>query len=79
MDESIGCKTNMNLQEEWDKTNRDIEWLKKQFISLHEKPQKDWTPNDHYIAREYRSGAISTGEQRYWILSLARKEGIIIK
>ena len=66
----------MTLQEEWDRTNIHIDWLKKQFVALHEKPQKDWTANDHYIAREYRSGAISTGEHRYWILSRARKEGI---
>lgn len=69
----------MTLQEEWDRTNIHIDWLKKQFCHLHEKPQKDWTTNDHYIAREYRSGAISTGEERYWILSRARREGIKLK
>jgi len=69
----------MILQDEWDKTNRDIEWLKKQFVSLHNKPQKDWTDTDHSIAREYRECSITTGEYRYWILSLARKEGIKIK
>lgn len=68
-----------NLQEEWDHTNRHLEWLNKQFVSLHNKPQKEWDANDHYIAREYRSGAISTGEYRYWILQRARKEGIKIK
>lgn len=69
----------MTLQEEWDRTNTHIQWLKKEFCNLHQKSQKDWTENDHYIAHEYRSGAISTGEERYWILSRARKEGIIIK
>lgn len=69
----------MNLQEEWDRTNTHLEWLNKQFCALHEKPQKDWNSNDHYIAREYREGAKSTGECRYWILSLARKEGVQIK
>ncbi len=68
----------MNLQEEWDNTKKHLEWLNAQFISLHQKNSKDWTPNDHYVAREYRSGAISTGEYRYWILSLARKEGVKI-
>ncbi len=68
-----------NLQEEWEHTNRHLEWLNKQFCKLHEKPQKDWDANDHCVAREYRSGAISTGEYRYWILERARKEGIKIK
>ena len=69
----------MNYQEEWDKTNRDLEWLNKQFVSLHNKPQKDWDENTHSIAREYRSCAVSTGEYRYYILSLARKDGVKIK
>lgn len=67
------------LQEEWDFTNQHLDWLNKQFISLHEKSQKDWTSIDHYSAREYREGAIYTGEYRYWILERARKEGIQIK
>ena len=66
-------------QEEWNSTKQHLEWLNKQFIALHQKNQKDWTPNEHYIANEYRSGAKSTGEYRYWILERARKEGIIIK
>ena len=67
------------LQEEWDDTNRHLDWLNQQFISLHEKNQKDWTDNEKYVAREYREGAIYTGEYRYWILERARKEGIQIK
>ena len=63
------------LQEEWDDTNRHLDWLNQQFISLHEKNQKDWTDNEKYVAREYREGAIYTGEYRYWILERARKEG----
>lgn len=68
----------MTLQEEWDHTQRHILWLKKQFVSLHEKSQKDWTDLENHIAKEYREGAISTGEYRYWILTRARKEGIRI-
>lgn len=68
----------MTLQEEWDHTQRHIIWLKKQFVLLHEKSQKDWTDNDHHIAREYREGAVSIGDYRYWILTRARKEGIKI-
>lgn len=69
----------MTLQEEWDRTDVHIVWLKKQFCALHEKNQKDWTDNDHYIARELREGAVSIGQYRYWILSRARKEGVTIK
>lgn len=69
----------MTLQEEWDFTNRHLEWLNRAFVSLHNKNQKDWTDLDHFIAREYREGAKSTGEYRYWILERARKEGITIK
>jgi len=68
----------MNHQEEWDKTNRDIEWLKQQFCNLHQKSTKDWTDDEHSQAREYRSCCISTGEYRYWILSLARAQGITL-
>jgi hypothetical protein len=67
------------LQEEWDDTNQHLDWLNRRFISLHEKNQKEWTDTDHYAAREYREGARSTGEYRYWILERARKEGIQIK
>ena len=69
----------MNHQAEWDKTNRDIQWLKQQFCNLHQKSTKDWSDNEHSIAREYRSCCVSTGEYRYWILSEARREGITIK
>ena len=67
------------LQEEWDDTNKQLVWLNQQFISLHQKNQKDWSDMDHYVANEYRSGARSLGEYRYWILDRARKEGIRIK
>lgn len=66
------------LQEEWDFTTRHLDWLNRQFISLHQKNSKDWTDLEKYIANEYRQGAISTGEYRYWILERARKEGIQI-
>ena len=69
----------MTLQEEWDSTNQHLEFLNKGFISLHEKNSKDWTDLDHYTAREYREGARSVGEYRYWILERARKEGVTIK
>jgi hypothetical protein len=68
----------MTLQEEWDRTEIHIDWLKKQFVALHNKPQKDWDETYHSLARQYRSGAIFTGEWRYWILQRARKEGIKI-
>jgi hypothetical protein len=66
----------MNHQAEWDKTNRDIEWLKQQFCNLHQVSTKDWSEEQHSRAREYRSCCVSTGEYRYWILSLARAQGI---
>lgn len=64
------------LQDEWDFTNRHIQWLKERFISLHEKNSKDWSDLEKWIASEYRSSAISTGEYRYWILVRARHDGI---
>ena len=67
------------LQEEWDHTTRHLEWLNLQFISPHQKNSKDWTDLEKHIANEYRQGAISTGEYRYWILDQARKQNIQIK
>ncbi len=68
----------MTLQEEWDFTNRHLEWLNAGFVALHKKNQKDWNDLENFIADEYRSGAKSIGEYRYWILERARKEGIKI-
>lgn len=68
----------MTLQEEWDSTNKHLDWLNRQFISLHQKNSKDWTDNEKYTAHEYREGAKYAGEYRYWILERARKEGIKI-
>lgn len=66
------------LQEEWDHTNRHLEWLNERFIFLHEKSSKDWSDLEKWIANEYRQSAVMTGEYRYWILERARKEGIQI-
>ena len=69
----------MNLQEEWNHTCKHLEWLKNQFISLHNTSQKDWTQEQHNAAYEYRESARDTAQHRYYILSLARKEGLKIK
>ena len=69
----------MNLQQEWDFTNRHLDWLNRRFVSLHEKNQKEWGDAERRAASEYRDSAIATGQHRYWILQRAREQQIKLK
>jgi hypothetical protein len=55
---------------EWEASNRHVEWLKAQFISLHNTPQKDWTESQHEWARYLRKSCVETAEWRYWLCQI---------
>lgn len=62
-----------SLESDWLRTNTHLDWLNREFITLHQTNQKDWTKEQQEYAKNLRKSCIETLEWRYWILSEIKK------
>ncbi len=63
----------MTPKEEWVHTEERLTTIRSLLSRLHDIPQRDWTEDDHKIAKRLREDCVRIGVRRYELLNFVTK------